>query len=84
MGRTEGRTRHVPRQNVTSRTVTVMQYRTDAQYVPMAEAKGMKTNHVAGTPLTGEGVGVSVQNMMGHQKVNDEIYQGMQRRAIRP
>jgi len=45
-----------------------MQYRTDAQYVPMAEAKGMKTNHVAGTPLRGEGVGVSVQNMMGHQR----------------
>jgi hypothetical protein len=50
-GKDRGRMRHVPRQNVTSRTVTVMQYRIDAQYVPMAEAKGMKTNQVAGTPL---------------------------------
>jgi hypothetical protein len=47
---------NVPRQKVTSRTVTVMQYRTAAQYVPMAEANGMKTNHVAGIPLRGEGV----------------------------
>jgi len=44
--------RYVPRAKVTSRTVTVRQYRTEAQYVPMAEANGMRANHVSGTPRT--------------------------------
>jgi len=47
--------RHVPRQNVISRMVTVIQYRIEAQYVPIAEANRMKTTHVAGTPLRGRG-----------------------------
>jgi len=40
----------MPRQNVISRMVTVIQYRIGAQYVPIAEANRMKTTHVAGTP----------------------------------
>jgi hypothetical protein len=49
--------RHVPRAKVTSRTVTVRQYRTEAQYVPMAEANGMRANHVSGTPFRDQGQG---------------------------
>ena len=64
-----------------SRTVTVMQYRIAAQYVWMAEANGMKTNHVAGIPLPGEGV-VGVRTVMAIRY--DGAYQEKQRRAIRP